>query len=144
MVLNAESEIGLAARESHPRKHGDSLPRRRITPGLNAAIKILRPSPITRQQLLDLFDNRASFACARAWRYGWGAAPEWATDLIRSKLRAKAAELEKIAAAIVERKSETERRRAHWHRWRARQAEEREKKRAAEAAQIPQTPISDG
>jgi hypothetical protein len=96
---------------------------------------MLRAAPITRQQLLDLFDNRASFACVRAWRYGWGAAPEWAVELIRSKLRAQAAELEKIAAAIVERKNQTEKRQAHWRAWRARQAEEREaKKKAAELA----------
>lgn len=86
-----ESEIAVAVQANGARNHRDSLPRAKVTAGLEIVILELCAPPITQQKLLDLFNNRASFAAIRAWRYGWRAPPLWASELLRAKIRARAA-----------------------------------------------------
>jgi hypothetical protein len=76
---------------SGPQKHGKSLPKKFASPEMGAAIRRLIPGQITRESLLDLFDRRASYKAIEAWRYGWRAPPQWAVDLIRTKLATRAA-----------------------------------------------------
>ncbi len=84
-------EIMLTSLERGTRKHGESLPGNSASPGMGAAIRRLIPGRITRESLLDLFDQRASHKAIEAWRYGWRGAPQWAVDLIQGKLAARAA-----------------------------------------------------
>ncbi len=85
------SEIRRLAQESAPRKHRDLLLGAPVTLHMDVAIKRLINGRITRDALLDLFDQRASHAAIKAWRYGWRGAPQWAVDLIQGKLAAQAA-----------------------------------------------------
>ena len=78
-------------RGSGTREHRESLPRKLVTREMDAAIKRLIVGRITRGALLQLFDQRATFAAINAWRYGWRGAPQWAVDLIQGKLAAQAA-----------------------------------------------------
>ncbi len=120
--------------EHATRKHRDSPKRRKVTPGFDAAIRVLCGSPVTQKALLDLFDNRAGAAVIRAWRYGWNAPPQWAADLLKTKLRARAAATLQLQTLIIPR-------RGYWGwrgketlaAWRERKAHEKEKA-ASEAA----------
>ena len=48
----------------------------------------LIPPPIPRAALLELFDNRATFAMIDAWRFGNVKAPQWARDILAKKIAA--------------------------------------------------------
>lgn len=48
----------------------------------------LIPPPIPRVALLELFDNRATFAMIDAWRFGDVKAPQWARELLEKKIAA--------------------------------------------------------
>jgi hypothetical protein len=137
MAAEPQTEFASHERASRPRKHSDSLPRRKLSAGINAALLELYPSPIARQTLLDLFENRATFASITAWRFGWVIPPAWAAELLKNKLRARIANLERLTEMPSRGPGPGKRGAAHWRAWRARQAEEREKKRAAEAALAP-------
>jgi hypothetical protein len=137
MAAEPQTKFARAARESRPRKHGDSLPRRKLSAGINAALLALYPSPIARQTLLNLFENRATFASITAWRFGWVIPPPWATELVKKKLRSRIANLERLTEMPSRGPGPGERGAAHWRHWRAKQAEEREaKKKAAELAAL--------
>ncbi len=82
---------GHDARASAPQKHGESLPAKSASPEMGAAIQRLIPGRITRDALLDLFDQRADYKTVQSWRYGWRGPPQWAVDLIQGKLAARAA-----------------------------------------------------
>jgi hypothetical protein len=99
-----ESEITGAVQANGSPNHRDSFKRRKISNGLDAAIRQLYDPPISRVTLLNLFDNRASFASITAWRFGWNAPPDWAADLLKAKLRARAAELLHHESTITARK----------------------------------------
>jgi hypothetical protein len=135
MQLNAESEFASHERASRPRKHSDSLPRRKKTEGIDPALRQLYQVPIPRQTLLELFEHRAPYGAINAWRFGWRDAPDWALEIVKRKLCARIAELERAAVALKPRKKPHGwRGKQNLSEWRVRQAEEREKKRAAEAA----------
>src|SRR5580693_7649396 len=138
MQLNAETEFASHARASRPQKHGNSLPKHKVSGGINTALLALYPSPIARKTLLELFEHRASFAAIEQWRFGWKNPPAWAAELLAAKLARRIAELNAAIAGIPKRgPGPGERGAAHWRRWRAKQAEEREaKKKAAELAAL--------
>ena len=127
-----ESEFVVGGTARGAPDHDDRPPKRKITLGLDAAIKQLLNPPITRQELLDLFDNRASFACLRAWRYGWLAAPPWAVDLLQSKVKKRAAEMIRSVENIQGRIGGPGLRGAeHWRQYNERKARERDAKEKA-------------
>lgn len=137
----AESEIAGAVRDNGSPKHRGSFKRRKISNGLDAAIRQLYDPPISRVTLLNLFDNRASFASITAWRFGWNAPPNWAADLLKAKLRTRAEQLLRCESTITPRKG------SHGWRgsenlavWRERKARERDaKEKAASEAALKQT-----
>lgn len=69
---------------------------------MDDAIRYLLPryERIPRATAITLFDGRATYAAITAWRFGWRRAPQWAVDLIRSKVAARAREGDRISAAI--------------------------------------------
>jgi hypothetical protein len=86
----SESEFVARANQSGLPGHRESLPRKPCTPA-RKAIECLIPPPISRVALLALFDNRATIDSIKNWRYGRSRPPQWAIDILRSKLNAKAA-----------------------------------------------------
>ncbi len=132
------SEIRRDMQVDDTQKHRESLRRKPVSGEMGAAIQRLIPGGITRSALLDLFDQRASHKAIEAWRYGWRGAPQWAVDLIRSKLAARAAA--DIAAGAMIPVS----RGMGWNKgaktlavWRERKARERdEKEKAAHEAAL--------
>lgn len=50
------------------------------------AVRLLFPGKPTRQQLLDLFDGRASYDVITEWRYGRVMPPDWARDMLLDKV----------------------------------------------------------
>lgn len=137
-----ESGNQRVVRENGAPNHRDSFKRRKISNGLDAAIRQLYNPPISRVTLLDLFDNRASFASITAWRFGWNAPPHWAADLLKAKLRTRAEQLLRCESTITPRKG------SHGWRgsenlavWRERKARERAaKEKAAEIAALHRAP----
>jgi hypothetical protein len=99
-----ESEIAVAVQANGPPNHRVSFKRQKVSAGLDAAIRQLYTPPISRDTLLNLFNNRASFAAITAWRFGWRAPPDWAADLLKAKLRTRAAELLHHETTITARK----------------------------------------
>lgn len=87
---NVACEIGSESQASAPQNHHASLPKKRVTREMDDAIQRLIGKQPSRGALLDLFDNRATAAAIKAWRYGWRGSPQWAVELIRSKLAAQA------------------------------------------------------
>ena len=69
---------------------------------MDAAIRYLLPKyhRIPRAAAEALFDHRASYAAIKTWRFGWNRAPQWAVDLIRSKIEARRREGAALQAAI--------------------------------------------
>jgi len=123
--------------ESAPQEHVKPLRRHKVSNGLDAAIQELLPAPIPRQSLIDLFEDRASFTAITAWRFGWRAPPQWAADLLGSKIQAKINRLAKRRAAIpVQIGGPGERGARHLRIWREQKARERDakEKAASEAA----------
>jgi hypothetical protein len=127
-----ESGIGCAMQENGPRNHRAWPKRVKVTQGFNAVVHKLCTPHITRQKLLSLFDNRASFASIRAWRYGWRAPPRWAADMLKTKIRAHAQETLQYESTIVARKGSHGWRGpenlAVWRERKARERDERSKK----------------
>ncbi len=130
----------LASLERGTRKHSESFPRNKLTSGIDRAIKVAcDPYPVTRQRLLDLFDNRAPFTSIRSWRYGWSRPPAWAAELLQAKINARLKELYRVLATIEGRLSGPgERGTRHLAAWRERKA--REKEKAATEIAAAQTP----
>lgn len=95
-------EIDANSQASHTRKHGKSLPANSPTREMDAAIRYLLPqyARIPRHALVTLFDYRANLATIKTWRFGWNRAPQWAVDLIRSKIEARRQEGAKLQVAI--------------------------------------------
>lgn len=132
--------IDADSRASGTQKHCESLPGKQVSREMDAAIRRLIPHErISQWQLLDLFDRRASYASITAWRFGWRRAPQWAADLIRSKLAARAAD--DIAAGQALKPPIGK----GWNKgaktlaaWRERKARERDEKEKA-AHDIPRT-----
>ncbi len=122
--------IDADSRASGTRKHSESLPRNKQTGGIDRAIKAAcDPYPVTRQRLLDLFDNRAPFTSIKLWRYGWTRPPAWAIELLQTKLEARRQELYRVLATIEGRLSGPgERGTRHLAAWRERKARERDEK----------------
>lgn len=116
--------------ERGTRKHCESVARKKVTTGLDAAIQLLHPAPVDRQTLIDLFDGRASYAAIRAWRYGWRTAPTWAAGVLKWKLGMRAAQM--LAANVPERsKSRGAAGTKALAAWRERKARERDEKEKA-------------
>ncbi len=115
------------------RKHRDSPKRQKISAGLDSLIRELLPSPsartIERQKLLDLFGGHASFACITAWRFGWNAPPQWAIDLLKSKLRKRIAQLAKYESIVPQRGPHGWRGKETLAAWRERKARERDEQK---------------
>ena len=83
-------------------KHADSLPAKSVTREMDTAIRYLLPryERIPRTAAMALFDGRATYAAITAWRFGWRQAPQWAVDLIRSKIAAHQQTGERIKHAV--------------------------------------------
>ena len=99
MNENSESEFGAHATQSGRREHGETLPRKPYT-AASKAIECLLPPPIPRTKLLALFQNRATIDAIKNWRYGRSKPPQWAVDLLRSKLNAKAAAIAALGTRL--------------------------------------------
>ncbi len=118
--------------------HRESLSGKRVTREMDTAIRRLIDKPITRAKVIELFEYRATFPAIQLWRYGHRGAPQWAVDLIRAKLSARAATDLAIGSNL--------RTRVSWNgtkvlsAWREQQAN---KKRAAEAAALQSKPDSE-
>ena len=98
--MKTESEIACDVQADTSPGHRDLLPKKRVTREMDTAIRRLIDKPITRGKVIELFDYRASFPAISLWRYGHRGAPQWAVELIRSKLAKRAAEDLAIGAAI--------------------------------------------
>jgi hypothetical protein len=136
MTLDRQSEFALAARDSRPLEHRDSLPgKTEASPFWRAMVLLIEP-PYTRDKLVNFFDHRAQYAAIRNWRYGHRIPPDWASEMIRHELERRAAALKSVAHSLAKRgPGPAIRGTAQLHAWRAKQAEEREaKKKASEEA----------
>lgn len=132
------NEIGTQVRASNTRKHSESLPRNKLTVGIDHAIKVaLDPYPVTQQRLLDIFKGRASFTSIRSWRYGWSRPPMWAVKMLQAKIEARRRELYRVLDMLEGRTGGPgERGSRHLAAWRERKA--REKEKATETAALNQ------
>lgn len=50
------------------------------------AIRLLYPNKPTRQELLSIFDGRASYEQITEWRYGRVMPPNWAREMLLAKV----------------------------------------------------------
>lgn len=66
---------------------------------IDKAIQLLAPGA-SHLEAAKLFDDRASWCAVRGWRKGWNRPPQWAVDLISSKLLAHGAEYQSTAQAL--------------------------------------------
>jgi hypothetical protein len=128
MTLDRQSEFALAARDSRPLEHRDSLPgKTEASPFWRAMVLLIEP-PYTRDKLVNFFEHRAQYAAIRNWRYGHRIPPDWASEMIRHELEQRATALKSAARSLAKRgPGPAIRGTAQLHAWRARQAEEREK-----------------
>jgi hypothetical protein len=139
-----ESEFSADASEHGSQKHCKTVRRAKVSAGINTAICYLHTPPISRATLLELFDNRASFAAITAWRFGWRNPPLWAARLLATKMQKRISEMQ-AAPIPIRGAGPGERGAKTLAVWRERQAAEREAKRkAAELAALHQTPCSKG
>ena len=99
MDENNELEFGAHANQNGRCDHRESLPRKPHT-AASKAIECLLPPPIPRTKLLALFQNRATIDAIKNWRYGRSKPPQWAVDLLRSKLNAKAAAIAALGTRL--------------------------------------------
>ena len=88
---DGESEFGSDAQVSAAHKHSAIPKKQKVTGGLDTVIRALCAPAVTRESLLELFDNRASYEAIKAWRFGWRRAPLWACELLKAKIRFRAA-----------------------------------------------------
>jgi hypothetical protein len=141
-----DDEIRRAVRANGVRKHGESLPRHKVSGGIDALIRQLLNTPKGRapnaESMIELFNGRASFAAIVQWRFGWKTPPAWAGDLLRSRIAARRLELDRFDASIPRRGAGSgERGKRHLAAWRERKARERdEKEKAANEAASNQKP----
>jgi hypothetical protein len=134
-------------RENGDRKHRDSFKKKKLTAGIDHAIRVAcDPHPVTQQRLLKLFDGRASLAIIKQWRYGWCRPPAWAADLLKAKLDVRLRQLYQVLAALEKQAAGGNKRGAAGAKalaaWRERKARERDEKEKAarERAALNQQP----
>lgn len=69
-------------------RYPEPLPEGHQVNSFRLLLERLIPPPIPRAALLELFDNRATFAMIDAWRYDNAMPPQWARDLLAKKIAA--------------------------------------------------------
>ncbi len=131
----APSSARLPTSEKAPREsprarqeHNPPPKKGKVSRGLDKSLQLIRPSPIPRKWLAELFGQRASDAAIIAWRFGWRRPPQWAIDCVRSALQAKVIALQnEINSLRYDRKPSN-----HLNVWREREARKKEEARLAD------------
>lgn len=90
-----------------PRQYPAPVPQEPLTNPAGAAIEYLLPPPIGRQEAIDLFDGRASFAAINAWRHAHANMPQWAKHILASKIDARRDPLNYLKDALLKQKART-------------------------------------